>query len=485
MRRSYRLVSWLSLSLCAAALAATPAQAQAVDPVVQMHEHFDKGQAAYEQRKYELAASEFHAAYEAKPSASLLFNEAVCYEKMKNYPKAAQLFRNYLEKSPQAKDRKDTEKRIAALEGEVQRQTNPNARPTGPTLASLGEVKARGFVNIESKPPGATIYLDDRKSEPLGSTPWNGSLEGHHKLIIVAQGYKDEEKDLTSDPTRITDVYVALSQQHYLGWLEVRSNVAAADVYMDGKEAGAVGKTPYLANVTPGKHTLIVTKEGFTEISKDVNIVAGEVHKFEVTLEKAPIGFIHIGGTSIEGAIVKLDGKVVCAAAPCRFQSPDGQHRLDVEKPGLKTYTRQMTVIKATETELSVKLMPTEGKTDVIWKYAFAAAFITGGIVLGLQANSTYDEINSDIAKGMPPVAPDDSRFTKGKIFSYAADGCFLIGGITAIVETISLLSEHGPPSIGSAESRDLGSTGSSSLVPRLTPQVAPGYAGLTAEVRW
>ena len=47
MRRSYFRHRWISLSLLLSALAA-PAQAQAVDPVVQMHDHFDKGQAAYE-----------------------------------------------------------------------------------------------------------------------------------------------------------------------------------------------------------------------------------------------------------------------------------------------------------------------------------------------------------------------------------------------------------------------------------------------------
>ena len=86
----------------------------------------------------------------------------------------------------------------------------------------------------------------------------------------------------------------------------------------------------------------------------------------------------------------------------------------------------------------------------------------------------------------MPPISPDDDRFLKGKIFSYAADGCFLIGAITAVVGTISLFSEHGPPSVGSAESRELGTMASGlNLIPTITPQVGPGYAGLSAEVRW
>jgi hypothetical protein len=468
--------------LCLLALPASRARAE-VDPIVEMKKHFDAGNAAYSEKNFEAAAREFRLAYEASPKAQLLFNEAVCFEKMRDYSKAANLFRDYLNKKPDDKGRKDIEQRIAALDaaGKQPSREPPKVKP----------LEVRGFVNIESKPPGATIYLDDRKNEPLGMTPWNGPLEGQHKLIIVAAGYKDDEESINPNPSTITNVIVALSQQHYLGWIEVRSNVAAADVYMDGREAGSVGRTPYMANVTPGKHTLIVTKEGFTEERKDVDIIAGQVHKFDMTLAKAPIGFIHIGGTSIEGAIVKLDGKVVCQAAPCRFQSPDGAHKVDVEKPGLKTYHRDMTVIQATETELSVKLMPEEPKTDVIWKYAFAAAFIGGGVVLGLQANNTYNDIQNDINKGMPPVAPDDSRFTKGKIFSYAADGCFLIGAVTAVVGTISLLSEHGPPSVGSAESRDLGNMGASSslvprdLTPKVTPQVGPNYAGLAAEVRW
>jgi hypothetical protein len=443
------------------------ALAQPVDPVVAMHEHFDKGQEHYEHKRFDLAASEFRAAFEAKPSASLLYNEAVCYEKLNKFAQAAALFKEYLDKAPQARDRAATEKRIAVLEGK--------GKPT-----ELPPVEARGFVAIETKPAGATVYLDDRKSEPLGQTPWNGPLTGNHKVFIVAAGYKDAEKEFTADPSRIRDVYIELSQQHYLGWLEVRSNVAAADVYMDGTDPTAiVGKTPYQANVTPGPHAILVGREGFTIDKKQVTIVAGEVHKLDFALDKAPIGFVHVGGTSIEGAIVKLDGKVVCAQAPCRFQSPDGDHDVRVEKPGLKSYVRRMTVVRATETELSVKLMPEESKTDVIWKYAFAAAFIGGGVALGLQANSLHDDLQRDIDKGMPPLAPDDDRFLKGKIYAYAADACFLIGAVTAVVGTVSLLSEHGPPSLGSAEAHDLGK------MVDLAPQVGPGYAGLAAAVRW
>lgn len=470
MRRSLRI---LALALLTVPIGVS-ARAD-VDPVVEMKEHFSKGQDFYEQKKFELAASEFRAAYEARPSASLLFNEAVCYQQLKNYAKAVSLFKEYLVKQPKARDREATEQRIATLEAAIQKKV--------PAPVIVKDERPRGFVNIESTPVGATVYLDDRKSEPLGVTPWNGPIEGAHKLIITAPGHKEVVKEINPDPNKITDVLIGLAQDQYLGFLIVRSNLQGADVYLDGKDAGIIGRTVYQGNITPGKHKVIVTKEGFTEKAEEINVVGGEVYKIDAMLEKAPIGFVVVSGATTEGGVVKLDGAVVCQKAPCRFQAPDGDHKVTIEKPGLKPLNKTLTIGKATETNLAVKLSAEQGHTDAIWKYAIAAAFLTGGIVLGVQANSIKSDIESERDKGMPPIGPDDDRFLKGKIFAWAADGCFVVGGVTAIIATIGLFTEKGPPSEGYATPRDLGiiSGGTSTI----TPQVGPGYAGVSAEVRW
>jgi hypothetical protein len=472
---------WLAGQASAQPAAAADADAS----TEQMRERFEKGQDFYEQRKYEAAAAEFRAAYEIKPAASLLYNEAVCYEKLRDFNKAANLFRRYLSDSPNARDRKAVETRIAALESAAK----PPAQRKGPTIESLGSAEVRGVFLIESKPQGATVYLDDKNSPPLGTTPWNGTIDGEHKVIVVAKGYKDESKTVRGKPNSVNTLYIAMSQEHYLGWIEVRANVAAADVYIDGREAGAAGKTPFMGNITPGKHTIIVTKEGFTEEVKEMEIIAGEPHKVEAMLEKAPIGFIQVGGSTVEGARVKVDGKVVCEAAPCRFQAPSGERKITVEKKGLKPYTRQMNVPKASETALSVKLMPKQARTDLIWKFGFAAAFIGGGIFLGLKSNSINDEIKNEIDAGNPPLPPDDDRFTEGKIYAIAADGLFVVGALTATFAVISLFSEKGPPSTGFvSDTRDLSQV--NPLIdtrPRwkVAPAVGPNYAGVAAEVRW
>jgi hypothetical protein len=452
-----------------------------------MKERFEKGQDYYEQRKFEAAAAEFRAAYEIKPAASLLYNEAVCYEKLKRYGTAANLFEEYLARSANPRDRRQVEDRIKVLK----RAASPTRTPPvagEKTVEQLEEAKPVGVFLIESQPPGATVYLND-KNTLLGTTPWNGTIDGKNKLIIVAQGYDEIERDVTGRPNQVTNLFFALSRQHYLGWLEVKANIPSADVYIDGKDAGSAGKTPFATNITPGKHTIIVSKEGFTEDVREVNIVAGAPHKIDFTLAKAPIGFVHVSGSSVEGARVSVDGKTVCEAAPCRFQTPSGERRITVEKKGLKPYSRKMTVVPATETSLAVKLEQKQARTDLIWKFGFAAVFIGGGIFMGLQANSLRSDIERDINAGNPPLPPDDDRFLRGKIFAFAADGLFLLGAVTTTVAVISLLGEKGPPSKGLAESRDL-TTELTPPSPRRTPvvvspAVGPGFAGVAAEVRW
>src|SRR5689334_80885 len=46
-------------------------------------------------------------------------------------------------------------------------------------------------VPIDSDPPGATLYLDSRDSDPIGKTPFRGSLaEGTYTLIVELEGHE-------------------------------------------------------------------------------------------------------------------------------------------------------------------------------------------------------------------------------------------------------------------------------------------------------
>ena len=87
---------------------------------------------------------------------------------------------------------------------------------------------------IDSEPQGATIYLNDKRSGPFGTTPWHGSLESKPlRLILESKGWKAEERQISPRSDKLIDVYIALSEEHYLGWIEITSNVVGADLFID------------------------------------------------------------------------------------------------------------------------------------------------------------------------------------------------------------------------------------------------------------
>src|SRR5438477_429555 len=75
--------------------------------------------------------------------------------------------------------------------------------PVSDEVKKLGDVPVRGLIVIESEPQNATIYLDDKKKGPFGTTPWSGTLEGEHKVIIEKRGYQVSDSTISADPTKL------------------------------------------------------------------------------------------------------------------------------------------------------------------------------------------------------------------------------------------------------------------------------------------
>ena len=87
------------------------------------------------------------------------------------------------------------------------------------------------------------------------------------RLILESKGWKPEERAISPRSDKLIDVYIALSEEHYLGWVEIASNVPGADVFIDRKEIGAIGRTPFTGHLKPGKHTIFVERFGFDPVA--------------------------------------------------------------------------------------------------------------------------------------------------------------------------------------------------------------------------
>ncbi|MGE0550753.1 MAG: tol-pal system YbgF family protein [Kofleriaceae bacterium] len=167
MRSTYLLsAALLALALPAAAQPAPDGPAApAADPKVQAKAHYEKGQTHYNLGEFDLAITEFKAAYNLSSAPGLLFNIAQSYRLKKDYEQASYFYKTYLRLKPDAKNRSDVEARIAEMEKMLADQKAMGTSPPTGTVPPDGETKP---TPDETKP-------EDTK--PVDVVPSNGATD--------------------------------------------------------------------------------------------------------------------------------------------------------------------------------------------------------------------------------------------------------------------------------------------------------------------
>ncbi len=122
-----------------------------------------------------------------------------------------------------------------------------------------------------------------------------------------------------------------------------------------------------------------------------------------------------------------------------------------------------------------VSLAPQPSRSDAVWAYVFTAVFAAGGIYCGAQEKKLHDDLQNDIAKGMPPPDSNDPRILRGKIYAIGADVGFGLAAITGLTAIYYTFRNKGSPSTGTIDQRALA----------LHPEIGSNYAGVGMEVSW
>ena len=101
---------------------------------------FEQGHSAYEAGRFEDAAEAFYRAREAGGPPSLLYNQALCLDRLERFEAARSVYQAYLAASPAAANRAEVEARIAELEPTADIESGGSglatriAPPSGPVL---------------------------------------------------------------------------------------------------------------------------------------------------------------------------------------------------------------------------------------------------------------------------------------------------------------------------------------------------------------
>lgn len=177
-------------ALAQPAAPAAPAEQPAKAPSAQEQAaaNFKAGRALFKKGKYREAADRFQAAYNLDPAPILLYNLARAYEEVPDPERAISFYESYLQRVPDAEDRKDVEYRIGLM-----RKTIAAARRATVRLTGLPP-NARALVDgVESKLEDGAIRVEPGKrvirvdGGPDG--PWTRDLDlAKGQVLEVAYG---------------------------------------------------------------------------------------------------------------------------------------------------------------------------------------------------------------------------------------------------------------------------------------------------------
>lgn len=220
----------------------------------------------------------------------------------------------------------------------------------GSLLASSVAEAQRGIpINIESVPPGATVFLDSTASPPLGTTPLANVRvpSGDHTFIFQLSNH--EEAQLRVSVRRRRETFRAVLRA--LGVIEISAGNPGANgatARVDGRMVGQgpLGSMPVrVTDLQPGRHQVRVEREGYVPFEQWVDVSGGQVVRIAAMLERAApdTGSILVSGPP--GAPVFLDGTPHGVTPTVIDNVTVGAHTVEVRAPGQQPFSQQVTVL--------------------------------------------------------------------------------------------------------------------------------------------
>jgi len=207
----------------------------------------------------------------------------------------------------------------------------------------------RGRLRIISTPPGATIYLDNRRQAQ--KTPNTFSLPiGTYQIKLEMEDHKLYTSSATVKYNETETISTKLIEIPTFGEIQVNSSPWAY-IYLDDEKESR-GTTPQtLKNIRKGKHKVRLVVPDYMEHIETVNVIKNQRAKISYTFPKhakltincIPWGNVYIDGKSKGTTPVTLDKISV------------GSHELKITRSGYKELIKTI-AIQEGDNKISEKL---------------------------------------------------------------------------------------------------------------------------------
>lgn len=126
------------------------------------------------------------------------------------------------------------------------------------------------------------IYVDEQYK---GKGSWTGRVsDGAHLLEARKESHKTSSMEVNLNPGETQTIEIE-APKPICGFLEISSTPMQADIYIDGKN---VGKTPKVLNdLVIGTHELVLKKQGYNDVKKNITIIENETLSITEKLSEA------------------------------------------------------------------------------------------------------------------------------------------------------------------------------------------------------
>jgi outer membrane receptor protein involved in Fe transport len=305
------------------------AVAHADDVADEADVEFNLGAERYERADYPGALSHFLASNRLAQNRNVMFNIALCYERLGRLPEAYRYYARSLDGEPDPAV-------ITRLES---------------ALARLSQRVA--LLHIVTDPPGARLYVDRKDLGERGASPQTMALvPGNYRVLAELDGYRVAE----SPPVELrvgVERSVALTLQRIVGTVRVEGP-ASASVHLNADDSAEHCQAPCDLGAAPGQHTLIVSRPGFRTARVPVSVIADQVSSLTVNLVPESGSLLVVADEA--GATLEIDG-LSRGSVPASVELPVGTHTLRVSLQGFQPIEQQLFVRADQQIRLDLKLV--------------------------------------------------------------------------------------------------------------------------------
>ncbi len=373
---------------------------------------------------YSEAVQHFLGSYRLVPNARTVANIVYCYDRLSVQAERARDANAADEHRVQAFNWCDTLERRFSDEEEVLEQLEATCHNLLPQLPIL---------NVETTPPGATLYLARRSLGDVGESPRRVAVgnahvgeEGTVKVIASLEGYVDAEVDVDVERGEVTPVEIELRPR--VGTLHVVSNPPGARVFVEGA-AEALGTTPLEVEHPIGRVALRLELDGYVEQERSATIEEGAVASLDVTLRRAAssVAALTVQGTPHD-AVVLLDGSEMGTAPLSLGEVSPGRAVLEVRSRGHRSYLGEVLFEAGAATRVSYRLHSDPGALRtalLVAGYGLGGAGAVVAAILGGLATIERNRFFED------PNEASRERLDRANGFALAADA---LGIASAVV---------------------------------------------------